>query len=189
MVRRRGAGRRGAERRGAEQRVAGQRLVQHGAPGAEGRRGPAVAAHALVRQRAAQRAPWGQVPVEGALRVTAGWERGEERRQGAGPGALQVPAGPPGAFAGSGLRPWPADTKRGAGLRCPRWPRRPSPAPSAMCAPECSGTWRGPPRPYSSGHAHCRHRSRRPRARRPRRNLTRPHLNVLRPVPSTLGPV
>lgn len=85
--------RRGAQRRGAEQRVAGQHLVQRGAPGAEGRGASAVAAHALVGQCAAQRAPWGQVPVEGALRA----QRAGGGRQGAGasggPGALQVPAG------------------------------------------------------------------------------------------------
>ena len=61
---------------GAEQDVVGQCLVQDGASGAAKGRPPPMAADALVREGAVQRAPWGQIPIEGKLGVHTG-ERGE----------------------------------------------------------------------------------------------------------------
>lgn len=56
-------------RRGAEQHVAGQGVVQNRTSGTAEGGAPAMAAYALVREGATQRAAWGQVPVKRKLGV------------------------------------------------------------------------------------------------------------------------
>lgn len=67
---------------GAEQDVVGQRLVEDGAARAAEGRDPAMAADALVREGAGQRAPRTQVPIE-ELGVHTGERRTGVRRLGA----------------------------------------------------------------------------------------------------------
>ena len=70
-------------RGGAEEDVVGQRLVKDGAARAAEGRAPAMAADALVREGAVQRAPRRQVPIEGELGVHTGERRtGVRRREG-----------------------------------------------------------------------------------------------------------
>ena len=68
-------------RGGAEEDVVGQRLVKDGAARAAEGRAPAMAADALVREGAVQRAPRRQVPIEGELGVHTGERRTGVRRQ------------------------------------------------------------------------------------------------------------
>lgn len=65
-------------RGGAEQDVTGQGLVKDGTSGAAEGRPPPVAANALVREGAVQRAAWGQVPIERKLRVETGGGKGKQ---------------------------------------------------------------------------------------------------------------
>lgn len=57
---------------GAEQNVVGQGLVKDRTSGTAKGGPPAIAAYALIRERAVQRASWRQVPVEGELNVWRG---------------------------------------------------------------------------------------------------------------------
>ena len=68
-------------RGGAEEDVVGQRLVKDGAARAAEGRAPAMAADALVREGAVQRAPRRQVPIEGELGVHTGERRTGVRRR------------------------------------------------------------------------------------------------------------
>lgn len=103
---------------GAEQDVVGQRLVKDGAAGAAEGRAPAMAADALVRESAVQRAPRRQVPVERELGVHTG-ERGEQTSEGWKPGAPLTRAGPEPALRASlscpqeGAGLWPSDVVLG----------------------------------------------------------------------------